>query len=75
MRKTPSVYEVERAQSFLLKHGMAGKVTALSFAGAAKETGKSFERLLSYIRELLSGGSGIGPSPVATRIALKGNAP
>lgn len=75
MRKTPSVYEVQRAQNYLIQHGMAGKVTALSFAGAAKETGKSFERLLSYIRELLSGGSGIGPSPVATRIALKGRDP
>ena len=58
--------EIRQARAFLQENGVLSKVSPGTFARAAKELGKSFRDTLRHLSLILSGGSGAGPSPVAT---------
>lgn len=65
----PSKNEIKRARFFLSEKGMA--ISPAMFAVAAKRNNMSFERLLNQVKRLLAAGSGVGPAPIATEIALR----
>jgi hypothetical protein len=59
--------EIRQARAFLQQRNVrTSDVSPKHFAAVAKETGKTFSQTLNYLALLLSGGSGDGPSPVAT---------
>lgn len=57
--------DIQGAAAFLKQKGVKG-VSAKSLAASANELGKSYEATLNYLALLMSGGSGVGPSPIAT---------
>ncbi len=57
--------EVRAARGYLRSAGIT-KVSPRHFASAKKEIGKGYRQTLKYLNLLLSGGSGQGPSPIAT---------
>jgi hypothetical protein len=59
--------DVRSARSYLQTAGIGtGQVSPRHFATAAKETGKGYRQTLKFLNLLLSGGSGDGPSKIAT---------
>lgn len=65
MSVTPA--EIRSARSYLQNAGIpTSKASPRHIAAVAKETGKSFRQTLKYLNLLLSGGSGVGPSKIAT---------
>lgn len=63
----PSAQEVQQARAYLQgRGGPASHISPRHFAGAAKEMGKGYGQTLKYLVLLMSGGSGVGPSRIAT---------
>lgn len=59
--------EVRQARAFLQEHGvLPTDVSPRHFVAVSHEIKKPFAETLRYIALLLSGGSGEGPSPIAT---------
>lgn len=59
--------QIRQARGFLQQKGVrTSDITPRHFAAVSNETGKSFADTLRYLVLLLSGGSGVGPSPIAT---------
>jgi hypothetical protein len=59
--------EIRQARAFLQQRGVrTSDIAPRRFVAVAKETGKTFSQTLNYLALLLSGGSGNGPSPIAT---------
>lgn len=62
---TPS--DIRSARSYLQNAGIpTSKLAPRHLASVAKETGKGYRQTLKYLNLLLSGGSGDGPSRIAT---------
>lgn len=62
-----SPQEIRSARGFLQTAGVpTSKVSPRRFASVAKETGKGYRQTLKFLNLLLSGGSGDGPSRIAT---------
>lgn len=59
--------EIRQARAFLSQKGIRSHdISPHHFAAASKELKKPFRETLKYLALLLSGGSGDGPSPIAT---------
>lgn len=59
--------EIRQARAFLQQRKIrTSDIPPARFVAVAKETGKSFAETLRYLALLMSGGSGNGPSPIAT---------
>jgi hypothetical protein len=59
--------EVRQARKYLHDHKVqTTDISPRDFAASAKELGKPFRDTLRYLALLLSGGSGVGPSKIAT---------
>jgi hypothetical protein len=57
--------DVRKASAFLQGQGVKN-IPPKHFAAVSQELGKGFADTLRYLALLLSGGSGEGPSPIAT---------
>lgn len=63
---TPTA-EIQQARAFLHARGVrTSDISPRHFVAVSHELGKSFSETLKYLALLLSGGSGNGPSPIAT---------
>jgi hypothetical protein len=63
----PTAAEVRAARRYLQTRGVrSGDVSPARFASVHKELGKGYSQTLKYLVLLLSGGSGVGPSKIAT---------
>lgn len=60
----PTAQEIASAKDYLA--GRSVSVSPRRFASASKELGKGYDQTLKYLVLLLSGGSGVGPSRIAT---------
>jgi hypothetical protein len=64
----PKPSEVRQARAYLQKQGIrSGDISPLKLAASAKEMKKSYRETLRFVAVLLSGGSGMGPSRIASR--------
>lgn len=63
----PTPDEVRKARAYLQGRGVASSdISPRRFAGSVKELGKGYAQTLKYLVLLMSGGSGVGPSRIAT---------
>lgn len=63
----PTAAEVRQARAYLQTRGVrSGDIGPRRFASVHKELGKGYSQTLKYLVLLLSGGSGLGPSKIAT---------
>ncbi len=59
--------EIRTARLYLQKRGVrSSDISPHRFVAASKELGKDYAATLKYLVLLLSGGSGLGPSRIAT---------
>ena len=64
--------DIRRARAFLRKRNVPSRVVSpRRRAATADELGKSFSETLKLLAQLLMGGQGLGPAPIAQRIAEK----
>lgn len=64
---TVSAKQVADARAYLQGRGVkTSDISPRHFAVSAQEMGKGFGQTLKYLVLLLSGGSGVGPSRIAT---------
>jgi len=63
----PTPAEIRAARSYLQSQGArTSDIPPRRFAAVHKELGKGYAATLKYLVLLLSGGSGVGPSRIAT---------
>lgn len=66
---------IRKARAFLQKRNVPSQVISpRRFAMTAEELGKTFGETLKLLAQLMMGGQGLGPAPIAQKIAEKENA-
>ena len=64
--------DIRKARAFLRKRNIPSRVISpRRFAMTAAELSKTFSETLKLLAQLMMGGQGLGPAPIAQKIAEK----